>query len=63
MIGLPCSRASSRIRAGLLAGVGELALNSSSAAVAFCLASSASANSERIASWRAVIALLIGGMT
>ena len=63
MIWAPWSRASSRMRAASGRASASWAWNFSWAAFAFCLASSASANSLRIASWRAVIALLIGGMT
>ena len=63
MMPLPCSRASSRIRAASLRASASWLLKSLSAWVALSLASWASANSCRIASWRAVIALLIGGTT
>src|SRR4029077_13978700 len=56
----PCSRASSRIRAASCLALFSCSLYSASACNALALASSSSANSVRIASWRAVMALLIG---
>ena len=63
MICAPCSRASSRMRAASWRASAICALNSASAALASAWALSSSANWVRIASWRLVIALLIGGMT
>src|SRR3954452_16073363 len=63
MIAAPCSRASSRIRAASWRASAICDSNSSSAAWASDFASSSWANSARMASCRAVIARLIGGMT